>query len=694
MSWLLINPTNHFLKMFPLGLAYISSSLKKAGFDVKTLNLEYVPTDQFRSAIEEKLRDRSVSVVGLGGLYPEFKHIRNLIAIVKETRPDVQVVVGNGVITCDPKRMLPVLGADVGVIGEGEETVVELAHALESGLPLDAVNGIVMFDRDGTIHQTAPRANIKDIDTIPLPDYEGFNIQQVLDAQDPVNFYAYSYTDNPRMFPILASRSCPFKCTFCYHSINTYRKRSVKLFFDEVEHVVNQYDVNSLMIYDDLFAVKASRLEEFCGYMEKYNLQWQTAMHTSSIAENRINGPLLRRMREAGCVGLGLGLESVNEEVLLSMVKKTSGDQVKEAIRLVNDADITIQGNFIFGDTVETPETANDTLNWWVQNQRYTIQVDPIWVFPGTPLFRQALADGRLGEFEDYLELPTPAINVSKLDDQSYDKMVDTLDIMQTCLNRHPGVVSAFDPRQTKSGVAAYDFTVRCPHCGEDQTYKNTSCFRRLFCRTCGGLYELPLTRLEGWGRTTEEARSHNTAAVLAYTQGDFATAYEEARKATFSNPMDKDALFILGTLALRANFISSAHSYLNKAMHVLSDEGHIYNNFGVALFGEGRIELALLCFRHAVKLDGHFPEADHNIAVTLEALGGDDQNLELVYIVSERSQRDISDLKLSDPPADMSGSQVVANAPMKPRYAEIAAAKEAAVFQAEPATEAPIPAA
>ncbi|MBT4932956.1 MAG: radical SAM protein [Rhodospirillaceae bacterium] len=670
MTWLLINPTNHFLKMFPTGIAYVSASLKANGVAVQTLNLEFIPEDQVFDTIDKTLADKTLKVVGLGGLYFEFDRIRSIIEQIRRVRPDITVVVGNGVVSSDPKLMLPALGAQIGVIGEGEETVVELAQALEKATPLENIDGLAIFDESkNEVTLTQARKAIMDIDSIPIPDYEGFDIERYLDSQNVVTYYGYSYMDNPRPSPILASRSCPFKCTFCYHSIGTYRKRSMENFFAEVEMMVKKYNVNSLLIYDDLFAVKASRLVEFCEHIEKYDLKWQVSMRVQSIDDGKIDTRLLRRMKEAGCVSINLGLESVNEKILESMVKKTTKRQVETAVRMIAEADLTMQGNFIFGDTVETTDTANDTLNWWVQHKEAAIQTDPIWVFPGTPLFHQALADGHIASTEEYLNLPNPAFNVSSLDDSTFNQMKSTLAEIQNHLNRFPGTLRELEKGATHEGQQGYHITIRCPHCGHDHTFRDHAAWNRLMCRTCGGLFDVPIHRHLGWSNYSVESRRLTSRATRAYFDGNFGKAYIEARSALFDHPCNKDANFIAGTIALKAGFLNPAARFISEAIQQKSDQGHIYNNYGICLFGIGEIELALLVFRHAQLLEETIDEAVHNEAMALEALGGEEMNLQLVQAPG-RPHRDIGNLKISEPPVNLDGSTVPAKAPFRPRYA------------------------
>ncbi|MBF0130887.1 MAG: cobalamin-dependent protein, partial [Alphaproteobacteria bacterium] len=408
MNWLLINPTQHFLNMFPLGLAYVSSALKAAGVDVRLLDLGFVGggCEDTRSAIANAMREAPVDVIGIGGLYAEHPHITRVISWCREANPHAVIVAGNGVASCDPVLMLPALGADFAVIGEGEESAVALHKVLESGGDPRTVQGIAFRDKDGTVVVTEPRTKFIDLDLIPMPDYEGFQVRRYIDARPGSVYYGYSFVDNYRGLPILASRSCPLACTFCYHAIGSYRRRSVEHFFSEVKLLIEKYDVNSLQIYDDLFASKRDRVIEFCEDIKQYGLLWEISLRVQNIAPGKIDGPVLALMREAGCRSIGLGLESVSAKVLASMKKKITKEQIATALDLITQANINFQGNFIFGDRAETEETANESLDWWRRNRQYLIQTDPIWAFPGTEVYVRGKADGRIPDDATYLASP------------------------------------------------------------------------------------------------------------------------------------------------------------------------------------------------------------------------------------------------------------------------------------------------
>ena len=238
--------------------------------------------------------------------------IQNYIRLAKIACPDAKTMVGGMVVTSQPDVVYDGLGADIAVIGEAEETVVELMDAFEEKRELAGVKGIIYRDeKTGEPVTTLPRPLIQDIDSLPWPDYEAMEMDEF------VNLYGntdggglvFSHHDDPRMVPIMTSRGCPFKCTFCcYELVETkYRTRDLDDVMAEIEHLVERYKINTLFISDDLFSLKKTRLIEFCERIAPMNLNWQC-----SIRVKPVDREMLTLMRDSGCKTVAYGIENAS----------------------------------------------------------------------------------------------------------------------------------------------------------------------------------------------------------------------------------------------------------------------------------------------------------------------------------------------------------------------------------------------
>ncbi len=373
---------------FPIGLAYISSSIQEAGFSVKCLNLNHyflAPTE----ALIENLREYDPDVLMVGGLSVHFNEIETILKIAKEVKPTITTIAGGGLISSEPISTLKALALDFGVIGEGEQTICELLAALENSSPVQIIPGLVLM-KDGNSYCTEKRREIQDLNSIPWPDYEGFEIHKYLDHQHVGDMPYLSQFDEPREFPIISSRSCPFHCTFCYHpSGQKYRQRKLSLFFDEVDYLVKRYRVNILTVYDELFSNNKERIHEFCRRIAPYNLKWVVQLRV-----DHVDAEILKIMKKAGCFFISYGVESASSIILQSMRKQIHVRQIENALEQTRKEGIGTWGNLLFGDPAETMQTAEESIAWWEKHSVYQLWLMPVALYPGTQLYKIAEEKG------------------------------------------------------------------------------------------------------------------------------------------------------------------------------------------------------------------------------------------------------------------------------------------------------------
>lgn len=199
---------------------------------------------------------------------------------------------------------------------------------------------------------------------------------------------------------VIASRSCPFSCTFCFHpSGRKYRQRSLDNIFAEIDYLLKTTEVKQLIISDELFAVKKQRVFEFCKRISKYKINWSLQLRVTDV-----NPEMLQAMKDSGCVCISYGLESADNSVLKSMEKHITIEQIETALKMTYAVNIDIQGGFIFGDIAETNETAANTLKWFDANSNYGLELNMIHIFPGTPLYNFAFEHGIIRDKVEYLK--------------------------------------------------------------------------------------------------------------------------------------------------------------------------------------------------------------------------------------------------------------------------------------------------
>lgn len=470
---------------FPLGLPYVSSSLKKAGFQVFTYNLNH-HEGEVKDILASIIYENNIHVVMTGGLSFQYYPIKQLVDAVKSLNPSIPVFVGGGLITGDPEAAMEALEVcQAGIIGEGEVTDVELCKALEEGRPLEEVEGLIINHFDGTYYRTPARKEIEDIDNIPWPDYDGFELEKSF-----VETPGVSGLNSDRTIFMLGSRSCPYQCSFCFHTVGKkYRQRSLDNFFEELDYNIKKYHINYVCVADELFSYNNERVLEFCKRIKPYNIQWWAQFRVDSI-----DSWILPILRDAGCATMSFGLESADNSVLKSMQKNITIEQIEKTLEVVYANGIPFEGAFIFGDEAETYETAMNTLNWWKEHAEYKINLNTITVFPGCRLYKNAKKQGLIKNPVQYLKDGCPQINNTHMSLEEYKDIIQKIVSFPFSKAKMLDDVemTEVDYKNARIGIKG-----NCPVCGEKNEWKKIKLFATNFlpCKGCGQRYNVTIPR-------------------------------------------------------------------------------------------------------------------------------------------------------------------------------------------------------
>jgi radical SAM superfamily enzyme YgiQ (UPF0313 family) len=457
--------------VFPVGIAYISSSLKASGRNVYTLNLTY-KKEPVRELLKRAIADNGIDVVETGGLTWQYKQIKEIIDIAREIKPDIYTVVGGNIITGDPEPAMEALeNADFGVIGEGEITNCELAEVIESHQNYESVDGII-YKNGNAWRITKPRRQIMDIDRLPFPDYDGFEFAESI-CKLPSDLYGFL---GERTAFVVFSRNCPYNCTFCFHC-GKYAQRSLDSVFQEIDMLLSKYNIKNLVIADELFAAKKDYIEEFCKRIKPYGIRFVVQLRVDMVTRE-----LLEMLKAHGCESAMVGLESADNRILKSMRKQITVEQIEKALALLEEAGLSTHGGFIFGDLEETYETAMNTIRWWRDHPQYPIDLHWIIVFPGTYLYKVACERGIIKDKARFIKEGCPYINVSKLSDAEYKEiamLIETTTLLAA--NRFANV------KLVKKGFGKVDFIGECPFCRTQNVFANLDVFRKMNNPRCSG---------------------------------------------------------------------------------------------------------------------------------------------------------------------------------------------------------------
>lgn len=465
---------------FPIGMAYVSAALKATGRTVITYNLNY-KHEELREILSELIQKYNIDVIASGGLTTQYSELFELFKTVKQIKPDIITWVGGGIITASPiPAMEALMYADYGMIGEGEITICELAEAMEGKRTLDSVDGLIYRDPEKSIRWkiTSPRKEITDLDALPFPDYDGFEYEELLNK---ANFELNAEHSGMVAF----SRSCPFNCTFCFHPSGTkYRKRSLANILQETDYLIQRYHIKSLYISDELFALRREDFENFCSAMRSRGLTYMIALRVDMVSEK-----MIQELKDSGCRLVAFGLESADNRILESMNKHTTVEQIENALELCRRANLPTQGNFIFGDEAETVESYHNTLRWWREHPQYNIKLGYISVYPGSILYQNACKKGLIKDEVEYIRQGCPQINVSRMTNEEYRKMMLEISV---AFNKGTEILGNGNTSYAKTGLV--NIQGNCPHCGAYNMWENREAFRpvtKLVCNNCKKLVDI-----------------------------------------------------------------------------------------------------------------------------------------------------------------------------------------------------------
>lgn len=409
--------------VMPMGILYVSAYVKRSDIaNVYTLNLNHESGEEF-DILQSYITKNNIDFVGLGGLSGEYSDIFRVVSYVRKIDPNVIIQVGGGIMTADPMVTMQAMpDVDFGIIGEGEQTSVELIDAIARKIDVTSVNGIIYRDENG-FRITNRRVEIDDLDTLPLPDYEGFNYAEYLRLNPDLSDEGKKYSQ----VSVIGGRSCKYNCTFCFHpSGSKYRQRSLDSIFSEIDYLIKNYDISYIALREELFATDNERVRQFCERVRVYDFDWSIQLRIDSI-----NQELVDLLKNTRCRYLFVGVESADDRVLKSMRKGITLTQIEHALDMLRDAGLNSRSGVIFGDTVETFETAMFTLDWFKKNYtKYRMFVDMIIAFPGSVLYRRACDSGVIPNPVEFLKDGCPIVNVSQMNDTEFATLVTSIEKM------------------------------------------------------------------------------------------------------------------------------------------------------------------------------------------------------------------------------------------------------------------------
>ncbi len=381
-----------------LGLCYIASVLKSAGFDVKIYNADYLYDTNYINQkellenyenyknilqniqhplwqeIKKTVENFKPNIVGITALTGTYKSAENIAWIIKEFDHEIKVIIGGVHPTLLPDEVIKNEWFDFVVRGEGEHTFLEIA----SGFKKENISGLTYRDANGLVVHNPDRPYIDDLDTIPFPARELYiNEPERMD---------YGY--------IMTGRGCPFECTYCASKKIWNRKtrfRSEKNVIYELKQVRSRFNTISFYFIDDTFTINRKRAKRICQMIidEGLDIEWICDTRVDTLDEE-----LLHLMKKAGCTRVKIGVESGSDRILKLIKKGITKNQIRSAVSLIKEAGIDFTIYLMIGFPTETDSEVQETI-------RFARELDPKYYslsilapYPGTQIYDDVVQAG------------------------------------------------------------------------------------------------------------------------------------------------------------------------------------------------------------------------------------------------------------------------------------------------------------
>jgi anaerobic magnesium-protoporphyrin IX monomethyl ester cyclase len=420
MRILLIHPPSPkiYQAFLPLGLAYIAGSLLERGHEVRVWDINAERPS--RGTVLRRIRAEGglYDLVGISALVGDYPYVSWLSTVFKKVHPKAKIVLGGYLASSVPRVLMENLPIDLVVVGEGEETVADLAEALSRGEDLSKVNGVYFRDNSGQISEAPFRARVKDLDRLPLPPWDYFPMDLYLRDRHP-SFGEQLEGEAAGLMSLMASRGCPFDCIYCDHTIKGRlpRYRSVGHVLDEIKVLLDRYgsQIRRFYFWDDILIWDKEWIKDFCHSLleQEFKIKWTCNAHV-----NMVEPQIMRVMKEAGCENVRFGIESGSQRILDALKKGVRVERALESLRICLDAGLSLTLYVMVGANGESEETIEETIHFFKElvtpfNAYHfkKIHFFMLTPFPGTELYKNLSVKGLIEASDEFLRRNFDAYN-------------------------------------------------------------------------------------------------------------------------------------------------------------------------------------------------------------------------------------------------------------------------------------------
>lgn len=356
-----------------LGLAYLIAVLKQ--HDIRDISIFDQGLEEDDKILFKKIDALNPDLIGITAFSYCCEYAVDLINRIKDYT-SAPLIIGGPHVSAIKRESLLATPADFAMQGESEVSFMKFITELTGSKRYSKVNNLVWRGANGNIVENPPEPLINNVDRIPFPSYESFQLERY-------NYYS------SRTLPIITSRGCPYGCNYCSVRLSmgrSFRPRTPENVIEEMKQWIKTYDIEKFEINDDCFSLDLKRAEAICDLIIKEGLSIKYELY-NGIRADRITERLLRKMKDSGCIFVSYGCESGNQEVVNNMGKALKIEKVREAVELTNKVGIKNSVNFIIGHIGETYQNAMESIRFASTLQTNFVNFYNIIPYPGTKLY-------------------------------------------------------------------------------------------------------------------------------------------------------------------------------------------------------------------------------------------------------------------------------------------------------------------
>ncbi len=374
--------------MPPLGLASIAAYLDRAGYE--SIILDCYAEPRAEQKFLDLLRGERPALLGISCTTASFHDSVRMAEIARNELPEIRIAFGGAHVSALKEQILefsPVI--DYAVIGEGEQTMLELAE-LGTDEPRE-IGGVVWRDASGELVNNGYRKDRLVLDDLPFPAYE-----KLPGYPDSYKLPIFNYPTAPNS-SCISSRGCPYKCSYCDRSVfqSSFRYNSAEYLYNHLKYLKERFGIRHINFYDDQFTFHRGRVEQLCRMLIDKPLGMT---YNCAVRAEHIDLELIKLMKAAGCWMVSLGIESGDEQLLAQHRQNVNLDFMAETIRMIKSCGIRVKGLLMMGLPGESEASIRRSMDYVYGLKLDDFNLTKFTPFPGSPIYQNIHEVGTFDE--------------------------------------------------------------------------------------------------------------------------------------------------------------------------------------------------------------------------------------------------------------------------------------------------------